>query len=547
MKKNMRKPVVNKKYNGSYESIVAEFEGSPPVKTNYDSSAVIGESFLDSASFTTIEVESLFQTLNKTQLKLGEVALYRSLTNPLMDSASVVSRQDGLRELSENKILRDEFSTLIDDIKNHEEGLFDLMWRRFVGFSGADVRHESERSGFGYDAFKHSRRLLQAIKKTSLSISQPETSFLGSIVDDLKLINTNRTSQLILDKAYVTERGIKTKKEKKWWIPGYRFRPSLFKPVFFTLILTALMALFNFVDNVHGGLGSGIGPIVLFMGAPLLIFTMLMIGAFDRDNFINPIGKILLKDPEIQSILDALGEIETLLIHDKFFRHFTGPVCLPSIIEVDQHQLIVEDLWNAPIGIVNESYIGNDISMLDDRLNFITGPNSGGKTALCKTICQSQILGQSGGYVPAKKMSFSIVKHIYYQTPEAGSLDTAQGRFATELERTRDIFFNCKEASLVVLDEPFEGTSYEERLEITRDILDGFIKTGASVFFITHNFPLVHLYEKQKTGQFLETVFEDNVFTHHFKEGIASTSHADRVVAQLGFSKEDIKNHLNNN
>jgi len=272
---------------------------------------------------------------------------------------------------------------------------------------------------------------------------------------------------------------------------------------------------------------------------------MFMTGGFDRDNFIIPVGKKLRKDPEIQSILDALGEIETLLVHDKFSRHFPGPVCLPSIIEAEQHQLIVESLWNAPIATTNETYIGNDISLLDDRLNFITGPNSGGKTALCKTICQAQILGQSGGYVPAKKMSLSVIKHIYYQTPEAGSLETAQGRFATELERTRDIFFNSREPCLVVLDEPFEGTSYEERLEITRDILDGFIETGASVLFITHNFPLVHLYNKQKTGQFLETVFEDNVFTHRFKEGIASTSHANRIASQLGFSQEDINNHLN--
>jgi len=541
----MKKPANNKKYNGRYKSIIAEIEDLPPTRANYDSSALIGESFLDSASFTTIEVESLFQTFDKTQLKLGEVALYRSLTNPPMDSVSVVHRQKGLQELSENRTLREVFSRLIDEIDVHEEGLFDLMWGRFVGFSETDVRYSRERSGFGYDAFKRSRCLLKAIQKISLSIPQPETPFLASIVEDLKLVNTNRTSQLILDKAYVTERGIKTKEEKKWWVPGYRFRASMFKPVFLALILIVLMSFFNFVDNVHGGLGSGVGPIALFMGIPLLFFTMFMTGGFDRDNFIIPVGKKLRKDPEIQSILDALGEIETLLVHDKFSRHFPGPVCLPSIIEAEQHQLIVESLWNAPIATTNETYIGNDISLLDDRLNFITGPNSGGKTALCKTICQAQILGQSGGYVPAKKMSLSVIKHIYYQTPEAGSLETAQGRFATELERTRDIFFNSREPCLVVLDEPFEGTSYEERLEITRDILDGFIETGASVLFITHNFPLVHLYNKQKTGQFLETVFEDNVFTHRFKEGIASTSHANRIASQLGFSQEDINNHLN--
>jgi DNA mismatch repair ATPase MutS len=254
-------------------------------------------------------------------------------------------------------------------------------------------------------------------------------------------------------------------------------------------------------------------------------------------------GIKLRKDPEIHSILDALGEIETLLAHDKFSRQFPGPVCLPTIIEADQHQLTVENLWNAPIGAASNAYVGNDISLVQERLNFITGPNSGGKTALCKTLCQAQILGQSGGYVPAIKMSLSVVRHVYYQAPEAGSLETAQGRFATELERTRDIFFNSSGCCLVVLDEPFEGTSYEERLEITKQVLDGFLKIGTSVLFITHNFPLVYLFRERNIGQFLETEFENDVFTYRFKNGIANTSHAAYVVTQLGFTKEDIANY----
>jgi hypothetical protein len=38
----------------------------------FDSESAVGESFLDKATFDTVEVESLFQTFENPKLKLGE-------------------------------------------------------------------------------------------------------------------------------------------------------------------------------------------------------------------------------------------------------------------------------------------------------------------------------------------------------------------------------------------------------------------------------------------------------------------------------------------
>ena len=84
----------------------------------------------------------------------------------------------------------------------------------------------------------------------------------------------------------------------------------------------------------------------------------------------------------------------------------------------------------------------------------------------------------------------SPADRIFYQIPQPGQLERHEGRFATELSRTRDIFFACSPMSLTVLDEPFEGTSFEERLSVSRQVLDGFIKLGSSTIFITHNHAL---------------------------------------------------------
>src|SRR5690606_41277317 len=64
--------------------------------------------------------------------------------------------------------------------------------------------------------------------------------------------------------------------------------------------------------------------------------------------------------------------------------------------------------------------VPNDV-LLDDtgRLLVITGPNSGGKTAYCKTVAQIQLLGQIGCYIPATAARLVPAEHIFYQVPRS--------------------------------------------------------------------------------------------------------------------------------
>ena len=82
------------------------------------------------------------------------------------------------------------------------------------------------------------------------------------------------------------------------------------------------------------------------------------------------------------------------------------------------------------------------------RLGFVTGPNSGGKTAFCKTLAQVQLLAQIGCYVPATDAEMAVADRIYYQAPETGSLADLEGRFGIELQRTKEIFLATTPRSL---------------------------------------------------------------------------------------------------
>jgi DNA mismatch repair ATPase MutS len=181
----------------------------------------------------------------------------------------------------------------------------------------------------------------------------------------------------------------------------------------------------------------------------------------------------------------------------------------------------------------------------DEKLVLVTGPNSGGKTAFCKTITQIQLLAQCGCYVPAKSATLTVADKIFYQAPEISHLNDGEGRFGTELKRTKAIFLATTAKSLVVLDELSEGTTFEERMESSTNVLNGFYRKGNSTILITHNHQLVDDMVKDGIGLAKQVEFANDAPTYRLIPGISRVSHADRVAKKIGFSKEDIDNYLN--
>jgi DNA mismatch repair protein MutS len=100
--------------------------------------------------------------------------------------------------------------------------------------------------------------------------------------------------------------------------------------------------------------------------------------------------------------------------------------------------------------------------------------------------------------------------------------------------------------SLVVLDELSEGTTFEEKMEASSNVLNGFYRKGNSTILITHNHQLVDQFAKAGTGVPMQVEFAKDAPTYRLIPGISRVSHADRVAKKIGFSKEDIDNYLAN-
>ena len=128
---------------------------------------------------------------------------------------------------------------------------------------------------------------------------------------------------------------------------------------------------------------------------------------------------------------------------------------------------------------------------------------------------------------------------ISYQAPKFDGLQDAQGRFGTELMRTRDIFYSTSPKSLVILDELAEGTTFEEKLHESFEILSDFHTIGNNTVLVTHNHSLVDRFMEKKKGQSLMVEFNGDKPTFSMTFGVSRVSHADRIVQKINFSKDD--------
>lgn len=505
---------------------------------------------LDAKTFDAVEIDQLFDSCNHAITHAGQAVLYRSLARPATDTAFVQKKQEALRELESNSSLREALQNFMKAAAPGERSLYQLLYGTFTGGLAIDNsrggKGEMEFSGYGYHQFVDGTGFVVDLVEAVGTLPQPQSPYLQDLFAAIRDFGASRIHSLMRGPIYPMEGKFKTREEKPRYVPVPRFTPSIIKPLPILLTLAVLGAALYFFQGMLTSFGiSYLGYGILVLAVPVLPVLLIAIAASDRDSVIYPLRKLFKQSPELARVLDALGMIDEILCFHHYSLVFGGKMVLPEIVECERHSLSVTEARNPLLAGTNPDYVPNDI-LLDDpgRLLVITGPNSGGKTAYCKTVVQIQLLGQIGCYIPALAARLVLAEHIFYQVPDPGRLEEGMGRFGHELKRTREIFFNSTARSLVVLDELSEGTTFEEKMELSEYVLAGFHKLGASTLLVTHNHELCERLQHKGIGRYLQGEFLPQGPTYRLIPGVSRVSHADRVAAALGFSKEDVEKHL---
>jgi len=494
-----------------------------------------GAGVIDESAFNTIEVDKVFDAVNHAATTIGQAVLYRSLTQPLDNPDEIRAKQEAIKELRSNTALKDALEQVLSNAAAQENNFYLLLFGEFLGTFG-QARDPHEIEGYGYLQYKRGIRFMLDLVNQVQAIEPVKSGYLNSIIDKIKAFTKTRAYSLMEGPAYITERGIQTKQDRKGsFLPALMFKPTLFKPLFMFLVIAVF---------ISASLLLTIPVQVAIFLSPILLIYFPIAGGFDRDSCIIPLRNEFRSSEDVGRALDALGQLDELFSFMTFADVFGHSTVLPELIDGKHHQIKLVDARNPVLGKENYAYVGNDLDLVEEKLVLVTGPNSGGKTAFCKTVTQIQLLTQIGCYVPASFASLTVADKIFYQAPEISHLNDGEGRFGTELKRTKDIFLASSAKSLVVLDELSEGTTFEEKMESSSNVLNGFYRKGNSTILITHNHQLVDNFVNQGIGVAKQVEFANDGPTYKLIPGISRVSHADRVAKKIGFSKEDIDSYL---
>ncbi|MCQ8180619.1 DNA mismatch repair protein MutS [Methylomonas sp. SURF-1] len=527
------------------QNILQSWNGEWPQARSTEPLAT-GAGVIDQGAFNTIEVDELFDNVNYASTLAGQAVLYRSLAQPMNDREAIAAKQDAVREIRDNPAVRENIENIVANAAAGENRLYLLLFGEFLGGFGT-AREDNQIEGYGYKQYVRGIRVVLNLVGAIYNSGRPQSPYLQSVFDKIGNFAQSNEYSLMVGPVYNSEKGLQSKEQRKnSFAPATIFRPTLFKPLLIAVLVTAIWGLTRiFPSDMFQVTRDGLSVASVFF-LPLALAYIPVVGGYDRDNCIIPLRDIYKNSAALGELLDGLGQLDELLAFIKYAENYGSETVLPELLDRDHHSIELQDAKNPVLGHKNPNYVGNDFSMGEERLVCVTGPNSGGKTAFCKTVTQIQLLAQIGCYVPARAAKLIVADRIFYQAPEISHLDDGEGRFGTELKRTRDIFLAASSNSLVVLDEMAEGTTFEEKMQSSIDVLDGFYRKGNSTILITHNHQLVDVFVNRRVATPKQVEFADDMPTFKLIDGISRVSHADRVAKKIGFSKQDIDNYLAN-
>ncbi|CAN8320515.1 unnamed protein product [Cochlearia groenlandica] len=178
---------------------------------------------------------------------------------------------------------------------------------------------------------------------------------------------------------------------------------------------------------------------------------------------------------------------------------------------------------------------------VESRANvvIVSGPNTGGKTALLKTLGLLSLMSKSGMFLPATNCpKLPWFDHILADIGDPQSLEQSLSTFSGHISRIRQILDIVTENSLVLLDEICSGTDPSEGVALATSILQ-YIKHRVNVAVVsTHYGDLSRLKDNEPQFQNAAMEFSMETLQPTFRVlwGSTGSSNALRVAKSIGFN-----------
>lgn len=463
---------------------------------------------------------SLFGVCDKCRTALGSRLLRKWLEKPLLDSAAVNLRLDGIEELLNQPLVRQKMRGLLKDIADIER----LISRVVYGNAAPRDMLALKRSfyqlpkleellvGLKSSIFKQLYTQLDILEDVCTEIAetlfdpaeQPEeTSTLSgkkakepekiirpgfnTEIDELRHIQTDAGAILLTMEAAERERtGIKSLRISYNKVFGYyidvtKSNLNLVPPEY--IRKQTLVGSERFITPELKDLENKLET----AGEHLNTLEQRLLAEL-RENVMRQTARIQ-KTAKCVAWLDSLSGLAQLAEENDYIKpDVDDSDCL--ILQAARHPMV-------ELAIGRENYIPNNtyIKGEKNRFHLITGPNMAGKSTYMRQVALCVILARIGSFIPAAAGHIGRIDRIFTRVGASDDLSSGQSTFMVEMSETSNILKNATRDSLIILDEIGRGTSTYDGLSIAWAVSEYILRPElfAKTLFATHYHELIEL------------------------------------------------------
>ncbi|MEK6266605.1 MAG: MutS family DNA mismatch repair protein [Clostridium sp.] len=474
-----------------------------------------GEIYVDDQTYLDLNMEEVFEKMDRTLSSPGEQYLYHILRNPILNEGKLINRNKTIRFFQEHKEIREKIQTgLLKMGRQNNNTITSFLWNEIPYKTSIKpflnvLTILAVGSIFSIALMGISKALIFifAIFSVNIYISTKIKNKIGTEIKAMGYLGRIIAFAEVMGK--IEDEGIK------------EYTSKLKQKANICKIITKKNA------SVKIGRIEGVDVLYEYIN---IIFLL------EARGFYRIIDEVKAHSEDVRDIYLILGEIDALISVASYrdgLLEYTEPKLTKGLKYVKgeniKHPLI-------------EVAVGNSLTI--EKGVIITGSNMSGKSTFLRAVGLNALFAQTiftclatsyeGGY-------FNIVSSMTV----SDNVTSGKSYYLSEAEALFRIINTCDEnvTNLCLIDEIFRGTNPVERVNASAEILAYLSKHNALVVVATHDLEITNMVgDLYECYYFTESVGEKGLdFDYKIRKGVSSTRNAIKVLEFMGYPEEIIR------